>query len=84
LNGIYIKDENILYVMATLYMRFLSLINRKSIFAHVADARTVFCPELEKACITLDWPRELNIKSIESIECVKGQITIVVTTDPPA
>ncbi len=66
--------------MATLYMRFLALLPGKRITAHVADARTVFVSELHKACITLDWPNGVNLKSIESIECVNGQITIIATT----
>jgi hypothetical protein len=65
--------------MATLYLRFLALLPGKRLSAHVADARTVFVPELHKACITLDWPDGVNLKHIDGVECVDGRITIVAT-----
>ena len=70
--------------MATLYQRFLALLPGKRLFAHVADARSVFVPELHKACITLDWPDGVNLKNIDTVDCVDGRITIVATYSKPS
>lgn len=67
----------------TVYKRFLALLSGKRISAHVSDARTVFVPELHKACIILNWPDGVNLKHIDKVECIDGQITIVATTLPP-